>query len=82
MPEGPSIFLLKESITPICKNKKIIKASGNAKIEMPQLMGKKIIDVSSLGKQLLIYTEDAIIRIHLLMFGSYSIDENPKQPIF
>lgn len=78
MPEGPSIFLLKEAITPICKNKKIIKAYGNAKIDMTQLTGQKIIDVRSLGKQLLIYTEGAIIRIHLLMFGSYSIDENHK----
>jgi endonuclease VIII len=31
-----------------------------------------------LGKQLLIFTGDVTIRIHLLMFGSYSIDENKK----
>ena len=78
MPEGPSIFLLKETITPLCRKKKIIKASGNAKIDMAQLVGKKVIDIRCWGKQLLIYTEDAIIRIHLLMFGSYSINENYK----
>ena len=65
MPEGPSIFILKELITPIFKGKKIIEAFGNAKIEMHQLTGRKIKDIRCWGK-------------HLLMFGSYSIDENKK----
>lgn len=76
MPEGPSILILKEAITPIFKNKKIIRATGNAKIDMKQLAGKKITDIRSWGKQLLIYTEDWIVRIHLLMFGTHSIDKN------
>lgn len=78
MPEGPSIVILKEIIIPFCKNKKIIKASGNAKIDMALLTGNKVTDIRSWGKQLLIYTEHSIIRIHLLMFGSYSVDENYK----
>jgi endonuclease VIII len=78
MPEGPSIFILKELITPVLKEKKIIEAFGNAKIEMHQLRGKKINDIRCWGKQLLIYTKEGIIRIHLLMFGSYSMDENNK----
>jgi endonuclease-8 len=78
MPEGPSILILKEIITPLCKKKKILNASGNAKIDMSQLRGKKVSDIRCWGKQLLIYTQDSIIRIHLLMFGSYSIDENYK----
>jgi len=41
MPEGPSIFILKELITPILKRKKIIEAFGNAKIEMHQFTAKK-----------------------------------------
>jgi endonuclease-8 len=78
MPEGPSIFILKELITPVFKRKKIIEAFGNAKIEMQRLTGKKIDDIRCWGKQLLIYTKEGIIRIHLLMFGSYSMDENKK----
>ena len=78
MPEGPSILILKDAITPLFKNRKIIKAYGNAKIDMDQLTGKKIIDIRSWGKQLFIYFDDWIIRIHLLMFGSYSVDENTK----
>ena len=78
MPEGPSIFILKELITPFLKKKKVIDAFGNAKIEMLLLKGKKIDDIRCWGKQLLIYTKEGVIRIHLLMFGSYSIDENKK----
>jgi endonuclease-8 len=78
MPEGPSILILKELITPLFKGKKIVKVFGNAKIDMTQWVGRKIIDVRCWGKQLLIYFDREIIRIHLLMFGSYSIDENKK----
>ena len=78
MPEGPSIFILKELITPFFKDKKIVKAFGNAKIDMTQLLGQKILDIRCWGKQLLIFTKHTTIRIHLLMFGSYSMDENKK----
>jgi len=78
MPEGPSILILKDAITPLFKNRKVIKAYGNAKIDMDQLARKEIIDIRSWGKQLFIYFDDWIIRIHLLMFGSYSIDQNTK----
>src|SRR6185436_2757471 len=76
MPEGPSILILKDAITPLFKNKKILTAYGNAKIDMDQLTGKKINDIRCWGKQLFIYVDDWIIRIHLLMFGKYSIDED------
>jgi endonuclease-8 len=76
MPEGPSILILKDAITPFFKNKKVIKVYGNAKIDMDQLAGKNIIDIRSWGKQLFIYLDDWIVRVHLLMFGSYSIDKN------
>lgn len=78
MPEGPSIFILKELITPLLKGRKIVKAFGNARIDLNQLAGKKVTDIRCWGKQLLIYTNESIIRVHLLMFGSYSIDENTK----
>ena len=78
MPEGPSILILKELISPILKGKKILKATGNAKIYMTQFHGKKVKDIQCWGKQLLIFTDNWIIRVHLLMFGSYSIDKNTK----
>lgn len=78
MPEGPSIFILKEHLTPLLIGKKIKSAFGNAKIDFTSLVGKKITDLRCWGKQFLIFTEDPVVRIHLLMFGSYSVDQNTK----
>ncbi|PWU02094.1 MAG: endonuclease [Bacteroidetes bacterium] len=75
MPEGPSIVLAKEVLTPRIKNKIIQKATGNAKIEMPLLQKKKVTEIKSWGKHLLICLPACTIKIHFLMFGSYSIDE-------
>ena len=77
MPEGPSLVILREAIAKF-KNKKIIAARGNAKIDLSLLANKKIVDFKLWGKQLFICLDGITIRIHLLMFGSYSIDEQTK----
>jgi endonuclease-8 len=78
MPEGPSILIIKEIISPQITGKKILSASGNAKIDMAQLLNKKVVRVESWGKHLLIILSDCTIRIHFLMFGTYSIDEQTR----
>lgn len=77
MPEGPSLIIAKETVASF-KGKKIITADGNAKIDFSQLHGKKIVDIRTWGKHLLIVLKDVTIRIHFLMFGSYSVDEQTK----
>jgi len=79
MPEGPSILIIKEILAPQMTGKKILSASGNAKIDMAQLVDKKIVQLRCWGKHLLISLPDCTIRIHFLMFGTYSIDEQTKQ---
>jgi endonuclease-8 len=74
MPEGPSIVILKEEVQPF-KGKKVIKVEGNSKIGIERLQGQKVIDFKSWGKQFLICFKDFTVRIHLLMFGSYRINE-------
>ena len=74
MPEGPSIIILKEAIS-IFKGKKVLHASGIAKIDFAKIKNKKIIDCKSWGKHTLICFDGFFIRIHLLMFGSYRVDE-------
>ena len=78
MPEGPSILIVKDILAPQITGKKILNASGNAKIDMAQLLNKKIIELRSWGKHLLIILPDCTIRIHFLLFGTYSIDEQTK----
>jgi endonuclease-8 len=78
MPEGPSIIILKEAVQPFI-NKKIIEVSGNSKIELDRLKGQTIVDFRTFGKQFLICFKNFTVRIHLLMFGSYSINESKEQ---
>lgn len=77
MPEGPSLIIARETISSFT-GKKIITASGNAKIDLSKLHGKKILDIRTWGKHLLIILKDVTIRIHFLMFGSYSVNEQTK----
>lgn len=79
MPEGPSILIAKESLAPLFKGKLVIAVLGNAKIDMSQLVGKKVKDILSWGKHLLIVFPGFIIRIHFLMFGTYSIGKKLRQ---
>src|SRR5688572_8087077 len=78
MPEGPSLIIVRENISAFI-GKKIIAADGNAKlIEFTKLTGKKILDIRTWGKQLFIVLKDVTIRIHFLMFGSYSVNEQTR----
>src|SRR5688572_10487592 len=78
MPEGPSLLIAKENLE-VFKNKKIKQATGNAKVDMSLLKNKVIAGFKTWGKQLFIFIHNGpVIRIHFLMFGSYSIDEQTK----
>jgi endonuclease VIII len=73
MPEGPSIVILKEEVAAFTG--KVVKAvSGNAKIDLERMKGKKILAFKSWGKHFLICFDKFTVRIHLLMFGSYRIN--------
>ncbi len=74
MPEGPSIIIAKEDILSF-KGKKIIDAAGNAKIDIERLKDKKLIDIKTWGKHLLLCFDGFTIRIHFLLFGTYRINE-------
>jgi endonuclease-8 len=74
MPEGPSIVILKEAARKF-KGRKIVDAEGSAKtIDISTLVGLTIVDIRSWGKHFLICLPKFTIRIHLMMFGSYTID--------
>jgi len=79
MPEGPSIVLLKEAAAKF-EGKKISAVSGNSKIDKTQMLNQKIIAFKSWGKHFLICFNGFTVRIHLLMFGSYRINEKKETP--
>ncbi len=80
MPEGPSIVILREAIARF-NRKKVLKATGNAKIDMKRLHNKTIRSIKSWGKHLLIVFDGFYIRVHLLMFGTYLINEKKTTPL-
>lgn len=77
MPEGPSILLLKEAAEQF-NGKKIIAVNGNSKIDQSRLLNQKITAFKSWGKHFLICFNDFTLKVHFLMFGSYTINE--KKP--
>ncbi len=77
MPEGPSIILMKENLQPFA-GQQVTEVSGNAKFEKEIFIGQSLLEIRTFGKQTYLVFEKAAIRIHLLMFGSYSIDEQTK----
>ena len=80
MPEGPSIVIVKEAIAGF-NRKKVIAATGNAKIDMKIFEGQPIRDIKTWGKHLLICFPSFTARIHFLMFGTYLIDERKTTPL-
>jgi endonuclease VIII len=80
MPEGPSLIILKEAIAPFI-GKKILKATGKAPIDMRRLEKRTIRDINTWGKHLLMEFDGFFIRIHLLMFGTWLIDEKKTTPL-
>jgi endonuclease-8 len=79
MPEGPSIVILKEQAAGFV-GKIIRKAEGNTRIDKSRMVGKRIIALRSFGKQFLIELPDVTVRFHLMMFGSYRINERTDKP--
>ncbi|AXK72748.1 endonuclease [Lysobacter sp. TY2-98] len=74
MPEGPSLVILRESAESLA-GLKVLEATGNTKQPLERLPGSRLRAVRTWGKHFLLDFGDFAIRIHMLMFGSYAIDE-------
>jgi endonuclease VIII len=80
MPEGPSIVILREQVAQFAGHA-ILRADGNAKIDMARLERRRVEAFRSWGKHFLIDLGSFALRVHFLMFGSYTIDERkPREP--
>ncbi|SHG78247.1 DNA-formamidopyrimidine glycosylase family protein [Flavobacterium johnsoniae] len=77
MPEGPSILILKEEVQHFT-GKKIIEVYGSTNIDMERLQDKTILSFKTWGKHFLICFEDFTVKIHMMMFGTYTINEKKE----
>jgi len=74
MPEGPSILLVKEAVAQFT-GETIIAVSGNSKIDQSRLLNRKVMAFKSWGKHFLICFDGFTLKVHFLMFGSYTVNE-------
>ena len=81
MPEGPSLYILKEQSARFV-GQDIVHAGGNVRaIDPARLIGQRIVGLHTWGKHFLIELPDIVLRIHFLLFGTYRIDERrDKEP--
>ncbi|HWK57384.1 MAG TPA: hypothetical protein VNQ80_08610 [Parapedobacter sp.] len=80
MPEGPSIIIAKEQISPFI-GERILAVAGNSKIDINRAENEKLLDVRTWGKHLLLCFEGFTFRIHFLLFGTYRINETKTTPL-
>ncbi|OXA80986.1 endonuclease-8 [Flavobacterium aquidurense] len=77
MPEGPSIVILKEEVQQFT-GKKILDVSGNSTVDIQRLKNKTIQEFKTWGKHFLICFEGFTVKIHMLMFGTYRVNERKQ----
>jgi endonuclease-8 len=78
LPEGPTIVMLREQAARF-EGRRILAASGNAKLDMARLSGRTVRKVHSWGKHFLIELPKVAVRVHFLMFGSFTIDARKER---
>ena len=59
----------------------IERVEGNTPIEKERLLGQRVVGLRSCGKHFLIELGAFSLRVHLLMLGSYCINERKDKPI-
>ncbi|MEO8672480.1 MAG: DNA-formamidopyrimidine glycosylase family protein [Tahibacter sp.] len=74
MPEGPSIVILREAAS-VFAGECVREVGGNSRLDLARMQGLRIHAVRSWGKHFLLQFEDFSLRVHLMLFGSYRIDE-------
>jgi endonuclease-8 len=76
MPEGPVILLMKEHLQKFV-GEKVVAVSGS-EIEESLIKGKTLKEIKLYGKQTYLIFDEINIRIHLLMFGSYELNQSTQ----
>lgn len=80
MPEGPSLVILREAAT-LLVGLKVREATGNTRIDLDRLRNRRLLAVRTWGKHFLMDFGDVAVRVHMLMFGSWCIDERKDKPV-
>jgi endonuclease-8 len=80
VPEGPSLYMLKEK-TAHFVGQTVVRAEGNTwAIDTARLLGQPIVSLRTWGKHFLIQMPTMVVRVHFLLFGTYRINEGRDKP--
>ncbi|QOW18846.1 endonuclease [Lysobacter ciconiae] len=79
MPEGPSIVILREAAAKFA-GRRVLSVSGNSTQDIQRMRNLTVVAVRSWGKHFLLQFPRFSVRIHMLLFGSYRIDEDKGTP--
>jgi endonuclease-8 len=79
MPEGPSIVILHEAASRFA-GKVVRRVEGNSKLDLARMRGRKVQAIRSWGKHFLVDFDDFSLRVHMLMFGTWRIDDPKPVP--
>lgn len=77
MPEGPSILHLKDQLQPF-KGKVVRHAGGYGDMPATWINGKKLMDIKTWGKHLLLVFSNGVVKVHLGLFGDMLVNERKK----
>lgn len=72
MPEGPTVVLMKEELQQFI-GQKVISIEGDFVFDTSHIKEGILRDIKTFGKQTYLIFDTVIFKIHLLMFGSYSL---------
>lgn len=73
--EGPSLYLAANQLKPF-RGKTVLSVSGNTKIEKERILKKKVKNIFSWGKHLIIQFDEFALRTHFLLFGAFEAEVN------
>ena len=79
MPEGPSLVILRDEAARF-RRKTVRRVEGNSSLDLQRMHGRRVVAVRSWGKHFLLEFSSFSMRVHMLMFGSYRIDEPKPKP--
>ncbi|MCI3935775.1 endonuclease [Chryseobacterium aahli] len=72
MPEGPTIVLMKDDLQKFV-GEKVTEVSGSEVPKNSEIKGEILREIKTFGKQTYLIFDTIIFKIHLMMFGSYSL---------
>lgn len=72
MPEGPTIVLMKEDLRKFV-GEKVTEVIGSEVPKTSEIKGEILREIKTFGKQTFLIFDTIIFKVHLMMFGSYSL---------